>query len=110
MSSIAVIGTGYVGLTTAACLADLGHQVIALDIDQTKIATLKKGKPTIYEPGLDEVMSRAIKSSRLRFTSDYGEAIPEADQRAQDGDLFGPSPGFPSLFRPSPSQFRPAAT
>src|SRR5207302_1380022 len=79
MSSIAVIGTGYVGLTTAACLADLGHQVIAHDIDQTKIATLKKGKPTIYEPGLDEVMSRAVKSSRLRFTSDYGEAIPEAE-------------------------------
>jgi UDPglucose 6-dehydrogenase len=79
MSAIAVIGTGYVGLTTAACLADLGHQVTALDIDETKVATLKKGKPTIYEPGLEEVMTRGVKAKRLRFTTDYGDAIPGAD-------------------------------
>jgi UDPglucose 6-dehydrogenase len=79
VSEIAVIGTGYVGLTTAACLADLGHEVTALDIDETKVATLKKGKPTIYEPGLQEVLTRTIKAKRLRFTTDYAQAIPDAD-------------------------------
>jgi UDPglucose 6-dehydrogenase len=79
MSALAVIGTGYVGLTTAACLADLGHDVVALDIDQAKITSLKKGKPTIYEPGLEEVMGRALTAKRLRFTSDYADAIPGAD-------------------------------
>jgi UDPglucose 6-dehydrogenase len=78
MPAIAVIGTGYVGLTTAACLADLGHDVTALDIDETKVATLKTGKPTIYEPGLEELMSRNVKAKRLRFTTDYAEAIPES--------------------------------
>lgn len=79
MPSIAVIGTGYVGLTTAACLADLGHQVVALDIDEKKIELLRQGTPTIYEPGLEEVMSRTIKAGRLRFTTDYGEAIPTSE-------------------------------
>src|SRR5438874_13198503 len=79
MSSIAVIGTGYVGLTTAACLADLGHDVVGLDIDATKISTLKTGKPTIYEPGLEEVMARTLKAKRLRFTTEYVEAIPGAE-------------------------------
>jgi UDPglucose 6-dehydrogenase len=79
VSSIAVIGTGYVGLSTAACLADLGHDVTGLDIDEAKIATLRQGRPTIYEPGLDEVMARAIHAKRLRFTTEYGDAIPGAD-------------------------------
>jgi UDPglucose 6-dehydrogenase len=79
MSSIAVVGTGYVGLTTAACLADLGHDVVALDVDETKVDTLKTGTPTIYEPGLEEVMARGAKAKRLRFTTDYGEAVPEAE-------------------------------
>jgi UDPglucose 6-dehydrogenase len=79
VSSIAVIGTGYVGLSTAACLADLGHEVTGLDIDESKIATLQQGRPTIYEPGLDEVMARAIRAKRLRFTTEYGDAIPGAD-------------------------------
>ena len=79
MSSIAVIGTGYVGLTTAACLADLGHNVVGLDIDEPKVDALRKGRPTIYEPQLEEVMTRTIKARRLRFTSDYSEAIPGAE-------------------------------
>jgi UDPglucose 6-dehydrogenase len=79
MASVAVIGTGYVGLTTAACLADLGHNVVGLDIDQAKVARLRQGAPTIYEPGLEAVMSRTIKAGRLRFTTDYSEAIPLAE-------------------------------
>jgi UDPglucose 6-dehydrogenase len=79
MSSIAVIGTGYVGLTTAVCLADLGHDVTGVDIDEKKLAILKKGKPTIYEPGLEELMARTVKTGRLRFTSDYSQAIPGAE-------------------------------
>jgi len=79
MSGIAVIGTGYVGLTTAACLAELGHDVVALDIDEVKVGTLKKGKPTIYEPGLEELMARGLKAKRLRFTTDYADAVPQSE-------------------------------
>jgi UDPglucose 6-dehydrogenase len=76
MSKLAVIGTGYVGLTTAACLADLGHEVAAVDIDSEKVHLLQQGRPTIYEPGLEEVMARSMGSGRLSFTDDYAQAIP----------------------------------
>ena len=76
MSKVAVVGTGYVGLTTAACLADLGHDVTAVDIDLEKVHVLQQGRPTIYEPGLEEVMERTMKAGRLRFTEDYAQAIP----------------------------------
>jgi UDPglucose 6-dehydrogenase len=79
MSSVAVIGTGYVGLTTAVCLAELGHVVTGVDIDEAKIAVLRSGEPTIFEPGLAELMTGTMQAGRLRFTSDYTEAIPEAD-------------------------------
>jgi UDPglucose 6-dehydrogenase len=79
MSAIAVVGTGYVGLTSAACFAELGHDVTGVDIDEAKVAILKEGRPTIYEPGLQEMMSRGIAAGRLRFTTNYDEAIPDAD-------------------------------
>jgi UDPglucose 6-dehydrogenase len=79
MPRVAVIGTGYVGLTTAVCLADLGHQVIGVDIDAAKLARLRRGEPTIYEPGLDELLAKTLDAGRLAFTRDYNEAIPEAD-------------------------------
>ena len=79
MSAIAVVGTGYVGLTSAACFAELGHQVTGVDIDEAKVATLKQGRPTIYEPGLEEIMARGMHAGRLRFTHNYEEAIPGAD-------------------------------
>ena len=79
MSAIAVIGTGYVGLTTAVCLAKLGHQVVGVDIDEAKVARLRSGEATIYEPGLEELMQETQKSGRLVFTGDYREAIPAAD-------------------------------
>src|SRR5690348_9604463 len=79
MSTIAVIGTGYVGLTTAVCLAELGHQVIGVDIDEAKVARLRSGEPTIYEPGLEELMTKTRESGRLAFTSDYGASIPGSE-------------------------------
>lgn len=75
MKKIAIIGTGYVGLVTGACLAEIGHSVICLDIDKRKIGTLKKGKLPFYEPGLAELVERGIKQGRLYFTDQYAEAI-----------------------------------
>jgi UDPglucose 6-dehydrogenase len=79
MSAIAVIGTGYVGLTTAVCLAKLGHQVVGVDNDEAKVARLRSGEATIYEPGLEELMAETQKSGRLVFTTDYSEGIPAAE-------------------------------
>jgi len=79
MSSISVIGMGYVGLTTATCLADFGHQVIGVDIDAEKVARLQTGEPTIYEAGMAELMARGMKGKRLRFTTDYADAIPGSE-------------------------------
>src|SRR5260370_28806110 len=79
MSAIAVIGTGYVGLTTAVCLAKLGHQVVGVDNDEAKVARLRSGEPTIYEPGLEELMAETQKSGRLVFTTGYRHGIPAAD-------------------------------
>ena len=74
---ITVIGTGYVGLVSAACFAELGHTVIGVDIDEDKIKKLKEGVSPIYEPGLEEILKRGLKSGRLSFTTDVKEALPE---------------------------------
>ncbi|MDD5738222.1 MAG: UDP-glucose/GDP-mannose dehydrogenase family protein, partial [Candidatus Omnitrophica bacterium] len=66
---ITVIGAGYVGLVTAACLADLGNEVVCNDIDGAKIAQLNRGKVPIYEPGLDDLIKRNLKKRRLKFTT-----------------------------------------
>ena len=71
--TLSVIGTGYLGVVHAACMADLGHTVIALDSDAAKIESLAAGRPPIFEPGLDELLLRALASGRLRFTTDYAE-------------------------------------
>ncbi|PIQ76853.1 UDP-glucose 6-dehydrogenase [Candidatus Peregrinibacteria bacterium CG10_big_fil_rev_8_21_14_0_10_49_24] len=76
--NIAVVGTGYVGLVSAACFAELGHTVIGVDIDKEKVRKLKNGECTIYEPGLEEVLQRNLKSGRLSFTTDLTEALPAA--------------------------------
>lgn len=67
MAKIAVLGTGYVGLTTGACLASLGHQVVCADIDANKVAQLQNGKITIFEDGLNELVADGIKSKNLSF-------------------------------------------
>ncbi|HLR81391.1 MAG TPA: UDP-glucose/GDP-mannose dehydrogenase family protein [Bacillota bacterium] len=72
---IAVLGTGYVGLVTGVCLADLGHHVTCIDIDHDKIATLKKGTSPIYEEGLTELLQKNLHNGNVRFTTDYAEGL-----------------------------------
>ena len=69
-----VIGTGYLGATHAACMAELGHKVLGVDVDEHKIEALKNSKVPFYEPGLPEVLERNIDAGRLSFTTDYAEA------------------------------------
>ncbi|MDA8607050.1 UDP-glucose/GDP-mannose dehydrogenase family protein [Gammaproteobacteria bacterium] len=71
---ISIIGTGYVGLVSAACFAELGHSVLAIDNNKSKINSLSKGKSTIYEPGLDEIMKKNIQCKRLSFSTSYIKA------------------------------------
>jgi UDPglucose 6-dehydrogenase len=79
MSKLCVIGTGYVGLVTGTCFADLGNRVTCLDIDQDRILKLKQGVMPIYEPGLVELVEQNVRSGRLSFTTDYTEGLAEAD-------------------------------
>jgi len=73
------IGSGYVGLVSGTCFADLGNEVVCLDIDEKKVESLSKGIIPIYEPGLKELVERNIKLGRLRFTTDSEKAIKEAE-------------------------------
>lgn len=79
MKQLCVIGVGYVGLVTAACFADLGNRVIALDIAEQKIKGLERGEMPIYEPGLEELVTRNAQAGRLSFTTSYPEALRGTD-------------------------------
>lgn len=72
---ITVIGSGYVGLVTGTCLAEVGNQVCCLDLDAGKIATLQQGGIPIFEPGLDELVRRNVEAGRLYFTTDVAESV-----------------------------------
>lgn len=74
--NVCIIGTGYVGLTTGACLAFLGHKVACVDTDAAKVERLRAGKTPIYEPYLEELLAAA--GHNLRFTTDYSEAVPDS--------------------------------
>lgn len=79
MKNITVIGTGYVGLVSGAGISDFGHQVSCVDIDESKIASLKKGEIPIYEQGLESLVKRNVDANRLTFSSDVSNAIKDAD-------------------------------
>ena len=70
---ISVIGTGYLGLTHAVCMADLGHQVLAIDVDAEKIAKAARGEVPFFEPGLEPLLRKNLESSRLRFTASFAD-------------------------------------
>ena len=72
---VTIFGTGYVGLVTGACLADVGNHVLCVDIDEAKIQGLEAGRIPIYEPGLDEIVRRNHEAGRLDFTTDMDAAV-----------------------------------
>lgn len=75
---IAMVGTGYVGLTSGACFAKIGHDVWCVDNDAEKVEVLSKGGMPIYEPGLPEIIKEAVRAGRLRFTTDIARAVGES--------------------------------
>jgi len=76
---IAVIGTGYVGMVSGACLAEFGHEVTCIDKDESKINRLKHGEIPIYEPGLDSLVKKNVQAERLIFSTEYDPGIPGAE-------------------------------
>jgi UDPglucose 6-dehydrogenase len=70
---VSVIGVGYLGLTHAVCLADLGHDVLAIDVDSEKIARAAAGQAPFFEPGLEPLLRKHVDAGRLRFTSSFAE-------------------------------------
>ena len=76
---IAMIGAGYVGLVSAACLADFGHQVTCIDTDAAKIDALRAGRMPHFEPGLEEIVIANAAAGRLRFEGEVGQAVADAD-------------------------------
>src|SRR3984893_2986686 len=76
---VAMIGTGYVGLVSGACIADFGHQVTCVDKDSTKISALNAGEVPIYEPGLGDIVRANVEQGRLSFTTALSEAVRDAD-------------------------------
>ena len=76
---IAVFGTGYLGATHAACMAQLGHEVVGVDVDEAKLESLAAGEAPFFEPGLNDVLKTNVDAGRVRFTSSYAEAAEFAD-------------------------------
>lgn len=79
MKKVTIFGTGYVGLVSGVCLADIGHRVICVDIDQEKIRKLTAGECPIYEPGLQELLVENVKQGRISFTTDVEVAVAHSD-------------------------------
>jgi len=75
MPRICMVGTGYVGLVSGACLADFGNKVICVDIDAERIGRIREGIMPIYEPGLKELVRRNFEAGRLEFTTDLKAAV-----------------------------------
>ncbi len=114
MTRLSVIGTGYLGATHAACMAELGFEVIGVDVDPTKVATLQGGRVPFFEPGLDPVLARNLDAGRLRFTTSFAVAAEFADihficvgtpqlagaQRADMSQVFGAVDALAPHLRP----------
>lgn len=79
MKNICVIGVGYVGLTTGTCFADMGNNVVAVDISAERVRNLQRGVLPIYEPGLKEMVERNVNAGRLHFTLSYAEGLKDAE-------------------------------
>src|SRR6185295_16311021 len=77
--NVTIIGTGYVGLVTGACLAEAGHKVVCVDNNEQKVADMKQGISPIYEDGLTDYMRRGIDEGRLEFTTDLAEGVSQAE-------------------------------
>jgi len=77
--NISIVGTGYVGLVTGTCFADVGNQVLCVDRDQAKIDMLLGGKIPIFEPGLESLVKTSVDQRRLQFTTDLGAAVDHAE-------------------------------
>src|SRR5579859_7693950 len=80
---LCVVGAGYVGLVTGACLADVGHRVVCVDSDPAKLKSLKAGRVPIHEPGLEEIFRRVTRSGRLAFAASVEEGLRHKGRRAQ---------------------------
>lgn len=78
-SKITIVGSGYVGLTTGACFAHLGHDVTCADVDADRVATLQAGSLPIFEPGLDEIVAEGVEAGRLRFVLGAADAVTDAE-------------------------------
>ena len=76
---LTIVGTGYVGLVSAACFADTGNDVIGYDKDAAKVAQLKRGESPIFEPGLTDLLKANMQAGRLRFTTDTAQAVRHAE-------------------------------
>ena len=73
--NIAIVGTGYVGLVSGTCFADTGAMVTCVDVDAAKVERLQRGEIPIYEPGLDELVTKNVKAGRLKFTSSLADVL-----------------------------------
>ena len=72
---LTIFGSGYVGLVTGACFAEVGNNVLCVDVDQRKVEMLKRGESPIFEPGLDDLLKRNLAAGRLNFTTDAAEGV-----------------------------------
>ena len=78
---VSIFGTGYVGLVTGACLAEVGHDVVCVDVDRDKIDRLNNGELPIFEPGLDAIVARNVAAGNLHFTTDVERAVGHSEMQ-----------------------------